>query len=297
MKRIIYAMLFTVLILLGSFLVVQDSLIRRVEKYYNTEAPEAHKNDREHFVDIKMYSLGANSYLAESLYNFKVNEDTYSFDLSIYHYQYKNKNIVEYGIFFEIYDFKSTEDIKRLTLSVDGLQSDQFIESEIIVNDIRFHNNWFVHAFLEKNSNEVDVFRFSDSTMMLNEIKSIKVIDPENKDVLLTVLNGDKEIRLGENTTVLNKKTDNFNGFPSEYLKLTELYEVENNVKSPDHTKLSVYNSIITRNISIYAGSVLVLTVFVFFRKPLAQMFENRRLMKQKKEILEPNPEDEENNN
>ena len=101
--------------------------------------------------------------------------------------------------------------------------------------------------------------------------------------------------RLGEDTTVTDRKTDNFNGLPSEYLKLGEFYDNDNNIKSPDHSKLNEYNGVITRNVIIYAGSVLVLTIFVFFRKPLAQMFESRRVMKANKAKAQTNPKDDEN--
>lgn len=282
MKKVFYAIMFSILIALGGFLVVQDGLIRRVEKYYNEEGREAYFNNREDFLDIKMYSLGASSYLNKPIYSYQVKESDYSFDFNIYHYRYESKKEVEYAVFFEIFDFKSTNEIQEIKLAIDGVQSDQYIDSTIIPNDIKFHNNWFVHGFLEKANNETDVFRFSNSTMMINEIKKIELIDTKNNNSLLTINNTRSELSLEKSVVVNNKVTNDFNGFAIDYLKLSELYEDQTNVNQPNLEAINKYNGILNRNIIVYLVVVIVLTVFIFFRKPLQQMFENRKALKEK---------------
>lgn len=283
MKRIIYLLVFVLVVFFVGTYIISNTLFKRNENYYVGEAKGRYiENDQAGYLDAKFLLLSVTEYLNEPLYQFNVESGNTAFDFNINHYRRVENNEVSYFLNFEIFNLISSEEITNLKVGFynDDFSDQFYIIQNIDLSDITNPSNWISYDIQILDNNGKFVLSFPNSSASLNQLTRIQISNGDN--ILLTINSNNSEtLSLGNVVSVIGNETNNFTGDLAKYNRIKDLYDNEENVLIPDISGLGEYNSVVTRNLTLYVIASLALLFLFFIRKPLTDYFKTRKMQKQ----------------
>lgn len=295
-KSLIYAAYALVVIIFG-IVFYNSARNGRITKYVEEELMNnLYEGNHDETIKNVMVVLDANEYIVKPIKSFESKNEEYSFNIDLHHYSYTNKNKDEYGLIFQLYNFKvnnikdKVSDYDKYLLNKDLLGINiAFKDSD---NKIIYSQN----IGLSKNNKNTGGSSFGPLMIQNIDSKSYFVYLNNNKQTLLnsiefslvdgtfgneyklakkpfakinttnneTSLYDNEEFILSEDILIANGLPSN----PSSYDSLIDNYK-NNSVESVDKTVLNKYNNRIVISMVMYGFIVLIITFILFFMKPL----------------------------
>jgi len=307
MMKIIVRIMYGILVLLTGFVVFSDASFQRTQNFYFDSATKNLENNLPEFVHDTMLITGSNRFLKEPIYRLRSEDNEFSFNLTIYHFQQiKNENISS-GIMFYVSNLETNEEIDGISFRFKSEVSNLFVDTNITTK------------INEENvkGNVIDPILFSfdeDTGFIFNDSNNKKITLPEIKEIELRTLTiEDGDINIDKDVFAIIKHSNHhdiessnefqfvrkgnileinsFTGNILDYQSLDEKYELssgENNVYTTTNLeKIQPYNYLVTRTMSIYIGVVLVSTYLLFFLKPTIDRFKEIKAQKKQKDNKE----------
>lgn len=307
MMKIVVRIMYGILVLLMGFVVFSDASFQRTQNFYFDSATENLENNLTEFVHDTMLITGSNRFLKEPIYRLRSEDDKYSFNITVYHFQQIRNENINSGIMIYITNLVTEEEVDGISLRFISGAANNFVNTNITtkINDINVKGNVVDPIMFTFDENSGFIFNDSNNQKItLREIKEIELRtltiednDIEiNKDKFAVIKHNDhhdiensNEFQFVRNGNIL--ELNDFTGNISDYKVLDDKYETNNGVAdvytSTNLDKLEPYNYLITRVMGIYIAVVLVSTYLLFFLKPTINKFKELKAQKNQNNNIE----------